>query len=59
MAQRLRALAALAEDRAWVPITYTEEFIPFVIPALGDPLPSSGLRGHYMHMVHAGDHTYA
>jgi imidazoleglycerol phosphate synthase glutamine amidotransferase subunit HisH len=52
MAQWLRALAVLPEDLSSVPSTH-DGSQPSVTPVLGGNLmPSSGLHGHCMHIVH-------
>ena len=52
MAQQVRALAALAEDPDLAPSTHMEAH-NHLIPAPGDPAPSSGLCEH----LHIAGHT--
>ena len=50
MAQQLGALAVLVGDLGSVPNIYTEALHLCVTPVLGDPMPSSELRGHQAYM---------
>lgn len=50
MVQLVKALAALAEDRGWLPaLTQCSSQLP-VTPVPGDLVPSSGLLGIRIHM---------
>lgn len=51
-AQRLRALAALAEDLSSVPGFLSGSSQLTVSPAPGDPMPSSGFHGHSNTHIH-------
>lgn len=52
MAWWLRALAAPTEHPGSVPSTHSGISLPSPIPALRNLVPTSGLREHWIHMVH-------
>lgn len=52
MAWWLRALAAPTEAPGSVPSTHSGISLPSPVPALRNLVPASGLREHWIHMVH-------
>lgn len=57
LAQWFRVLTALPEDLSLVPSTTVRHLTASVIPALGDPTPSSDLFRHLPQIAH-GAHTH-
>lgn len=53
MAQRLRVITVLTEDLGLVPSTHSYSPV-----TLGDPIPSSNLRGQNMHADHRHTETH-
>lgn len=55
MGQRLRGIAIIAETGVRVPDPTLSSSQTLVASAPGNPMPFSGLQGHYTHMY---KHTY-
>lgn len=56
MALKLRVLAGLSEGQSSVPRTNLDSSQPTVIPAWGNPMPSSSLGEHARHAYMAHTH---
>lgn len=53
MTWQLRALGALPEDQVQCPEPTLGDSQPPINPALGHPMPSSGLFGTYTHNIYS------